>query len=286
MGLEMKPSKTRITHTLEAIDGPAGFDFLGFHFRQYLRGKNTSVHNAQGRPVGFNASVRPSQESQSRFLRKIREVVRSKRAIHQAGLISLLNPIIRGWGNYFSQVVSKDIFRKMDMHIYQKLWSWAVYRHTNKGHKWIAHKYWILGERGWTFGIDGKITLHKLSDIPIRRHIAVGEHRSPYDGDALYWSIRCGAHPELPRGLAWLLKMQKGYCRQCGLFFKPGDQLARRFEGRANGQSGKAVLVHEHCLESPEAQCAMTMHHFTEEPDEGKLSRPVLKTSVNGDVHA
>ncbi len=36
MGLELKPSKTRITHTL---DGQAGFDFLGFQVRQYRVGK-------------------------------------------------------------------------------------------------------------------------------------------------------------------------------------------------------------------------------------------------------
>ncbi len=29
MGLELKPSKTRITHTLHADEGQAGFDFLG-----------------------------------------------------------------------------------------------------------------------------------------------------------------------------------------------------------------------------------------------------------------
>jgi hypothetical protein len=30
----------------------------------------------------------------------------------------------------------------------------------------------------------------------------------------------------------------------------------------------------------------MTTHHFAEEPDDGKLSRPVLKTSTDGDVRA
>jgi RNA-directed DNA polymerase len=30
MGLELKPSKTRITHTLAVSEGTPGFDFLGF----------------------------------------------------------------------------------------------------------------------------------------------------------------------------------------------------------------------------------------------------------------
>ncbi len=39
MGLELKPSKTRITHTLRSHDGKVGFDFLGFHVRQHHVGK-------------------------------------------------------------------------------------------------------------------------------------------------------------------------------------------------------------------------------------------------------
>src|SRR5439155_808023 len=46
MGLELKPSKTRITHTLQEYGGQVGFDFLGFHIRQDRRGRN---HSARGR---------------------------------------------------------------------------------------------------------------------------------------------------------------------------------------------------------------------------------------------
>jgi RNA-directed DNA polymerase len=203
-------------------------------------------------------------------------------------LIGLLNPILRGWGNYFSTAVSKDIFGKMDHLIFKKLWAWARRRHPHKGRQWVANKYWLLRTRGWTFGIDGEITLHKLAEIPIRRHIKVQGHRSPYDGDVVYWSTRARALPGMPLSLVRLLQAQQGCCPTCGLFFKPGDRLlmARRFEGRAEGQPGLTVLVHKHCQGSPDVRCVIISHHFTEEPDEGKLSRPVLKTSVNGDVHA
>jgi len=288
IGLEMKPSKTRITHTLEAIDGPAGFEFLGFHFRLYRRGKNRCVRDVRGNLLEFTPSIRPSQKSQKRLLLKAREIIHQNRNIHQAGLIRLLNPVLRGWGNYFSAVVSKDIFRKMDMLIFRKLWSWATRRHTNKGRRWIAHRYWLLGAgRGWTFGIDGRITLHKLSEIPIRRHVKVLGERSPFDGDAIYWSTRLGAHPELPKGMPKFLKRQKGLCPCCGMFFKPGDDLAyvRLRNERTAYHVGQLALVHDHCQHLTR-RCAMTMHHTTEEPDEGKLSRPVLKTSMDREVHA
>src|SRR5437660_10532366 len=42
LGLELKASKTRIAHTLEKVDGHAGFDFLGFNIRQYKVGNTKS----------------------------------------------------------------------------------------------------------------------------------------------------------------------------------------------------------------------------------------------------
>ena len=36
----------------------------------------------------------------------------------------------------------------------------------------------------------------------------------------------------------------------------------------------------------PDEMYAVTVHHLAEEPDEGKLSRPVLKTSANREVRA
>ena len=287
MGLEMKPSKTRITHTLQMVEGPAGFEFLGFHARQYPRGKNRSVHNTHGVPVGFTTTIRPSTESQERFLNKIRLIVDQNRNIHQAGLIRLLNPVIRGWGNYFSTVVSKDVFGEMDMHIFRKLWAWAVRRHPNKSRHWVAHRYWLRGKHGWTFGIEDRITLHKLGEIPIQRHVKVQGARSPFDGDAVYWSTRMGTHPEMPPRIARFLKAQKGRCPCCGLFFKSGDPIGIVYSNQTQVQlPGPAALVHQYCHATSRPVVWNDNHHVAEEPDDGKLSRPVLKTSLGGDTHS
>ena len=49
MGLELKPSKTRITHTLNNYKKEkAGFDFLGFNVRQHKTGKYTCGKNRRG----------------------------------------------------------------------------------------------------------------------------------------------------------------------------------------------------------------------------------------------
>ncbi len=59
MGLELKPSKTKIAHTLHTHEGQEpGFDFLGFTIRQYPVGKCHSGKNHQGKILGFKTIIR------------------------------------------------------------------------------------------------------------------------------------------------------------------------------------------------------------------------------------
>jgi RNA-directed DNA polymerase len=288
VGLEMKPSKTRIVNTLEEHDGQVGFDFLGFHVRQYPRGRSSCIRIPRtGEPVGFTPSIRPSKASQKRLLQDIRRIIRSKKAASQERLIVLLNPIIRGWGNYFSKVVSKDVFQRLDALIFEKLNAWACFRHPDKGRHWIKAKYWSFSEdRSWVFGIPNHIRLISLSDIPIRRHLSLRTGKSPYDGDWVYWSQRLGQYPDVPKSVAIRLRMQEGICTGCGLNFRPDDEMEiLHLDGdRRNFQRDNTALVHRRCAAAMKKRVETRLS--AEEPYEGKLSRTVLKTSVNGDVHA
>ena len=178
----MKPSKTKIVHTLEKYEGQVGFDFLGFNVRQYPRSESSCIRiPATGKPTGFTPSIRPSKESQKRLLQKIKQILKSNRAASQIRLINLLDPILRGWGNYYSKVVSQDVFGRLDTLIYKQLRAWANFRHRDKGHKWIARKYWSFNDK-WDFGIRDQIRLVRLPEIPIRRHVSLRVVKSPYDG--------------------------------------------------------------------------------------------------------
>jgi len=125
MGLEMKPSKTKITHTLTPYEEQVGFDFLGYNIRQYPVGK---THSEQG----FKTIIKPSKEAQIRHSRRIQAVVQSHKAASQVVLIDRLNPIIRGWANYYSNACSKATYCLMDHQVYLKLRAWARRRHPNK----------------------------------------------------------------------------------------------------------------------------------------------------------
>ena len=141
IGLELKPSKTRIAHTLNRLnDEEPGFNFLGFNVRQFPVGKHTSGKN-KGRLLGFKTIITPSKEGQKRHYSKVAEVIDKARGISQSALIKRLNPVIRGWCNYFSTVVSQKVFKRLWHLVVWKLQKWGRHRHRNKGRKWIRLKY-------------------------------------------------------------------------------------------------------------------------------------------------
>lgn len=167
-GLTLSKEKTMITHISE------GFDFLGFNVRKY----------------NGTLLIKPSPKSVKRFTEKLHEVILDKnKAVAQQKLIEDLNPVLRGWGNYYSGVVSKTAFSRIDHILTNQLKRWSYRRHTNKSRKWIKNKYFIrVGNRDWTFSFrykdgdkDASCTLMKLADIPIRRHIKVKCEANPYD---------------------------------------------------------------------------------------------------------
>jgi RNA-directed DNA polymerase len=294
MGLELKPSKTRITHTLHECEGNIGFDFLAFQVRQYAVGKaHTGKGNQYSPPLGFKTIIKPSEEAVHRHLLKIKEEIQKHRSHTQEQLIGSLNRIIRGWCNYHRRSSASKTFAKVTHLVWLKLWHWAKRRHSNKSAKWIHQKYWPPGETNWEFRTTEGKSLMKHSEFSVIRHIKVQGNRSPYDGDWSYWATRMGRHPELPLKKAKLLKMQHGKCAFCGLYFKDGDLLEvdhiiPKSQGGKNTYKNMQLL-HRHCHDqkplkekSLEARGTHDKGQIIEEPDEVNASRPVLKTSRGG----
>ncbi|GAA6614235.1 group II intron reverse transcriptase/maturase [Scytonema sp. NUACC26] len=256
MSLELKPSKTRLTHTLNKYGTEsAGFDFLGFTIRQFPVGKHQSGKNSNGKPLEFKTLIKPSQKKVKLHIEKLRDIVRTHRGANQEALISHINPTIRGWSNYYSTVVSKETFQKVDNILYHQLVAWGKFRHPNKSCEWIARRYWLIQTEGWVFGSKKKgikrMHLKTHQETPIVRHTKVQGGRSPYDGDFIYWSTRMGRHPETNQRTATLLKRQNGKCAQCGLYFKEGD-LLELDHVNPKSKNGKDTLtniqlLHRHC---------------------------------------
>ncbi|WP_307731690.1 group II intron reverse transcriptase/maturase [Microseira wollei] len=248
IGLELKPSKTKITHTLNDYNGNVGFEFLGFHIQQHKVG-NYRSGRINGKLLGFKTIIAPDQAKIKAHLAQIAEVIDNYKAAPQDALISKLNPIIRGWANYYSTVVSKDTFSKVDHLTWEKLRSWA--RSRGKG-SINVEKYWRkLDDRNWCFSTSNGLELTTHASMPIVRHTKVKGNASPYDGNWTYGRKRRGEYPETPTRVASLMKQQKGICPHCGLYFTSTD-IVEVDHIKPTSLGGKDTydnlqLLHKHC---------------------------------------
>ena len=183
IGLKVSPTKTRVVHTLQSTDGnEPGFNFLGFSIRQYP---------TKTRERKYKTFIKPSLENQKKHRRIIDERVDQMIARTQEEVIKALNPVIRGWSNYFRTGVSSKIFHNIDQYVFQKLWKWARRRHPNKALRWIKNKYFLKYKgNNWRFATSDNFRLALHSETHIKRHVKIERVRTPYDGDLKYWSKR------------------------------------------------------------------------------------------------
>ena len=159
--------KTKITHISE------GFDFLGFTIRKYL-GKFLT---------------KPSKSSVKQLLKKVREIIKANIAVNTEILILQLNPVIRGWCNYFRISAASRTFSYIDNAIFTALWAWTKRRHPEKNSLFKRKKYFCRqGFRNWIFfakymtSSGAKVlTLQRAGDIKIERHIKIIGDANPYD---------------------------------------------------------------------------------------------------------
>jgi RNA-directed DNA polymerase len=267
IGLELKDSKTSLVHTFnEHENQPAGFDFLGFNVRQYKVGEHNSKR-------GYKTLIKPSNKAIKTHLRKLKSELRGMRGATQDAVIRKLSPIIRGWCNYYSTVVSSEIFDKLGDLLYKKLWRWAEFRHHNKGAQWIKRKYFRAhGKFIWMFKSEDGWFLQPHGMYKIKRHTKVKGIKSPFDGDRGYWSSRVGKHPLLPDKLSRLIKVQSGKCSHCGLSFIGNEimELHHLDGNHKNNKPENLMLVHGHCHDHIHRTGMLVKHQEIEEPNESE----------------
>jgi len=207
-GLELSEEKTQIVHISE------GFDFLGFTVRQYADAKTKT---------GWKLLITPSKKSQQAFRDKLKPIWLKLKGQPIATVLKTLNPIIRGWVNYFRIGVSKRVFSSLDSWMYVREVRYAKHSHPDKPSKWRKNRYWgklnLDREDRWVFG-DKKhgAFLHKLNWCPIKRHVLVYGKSSPDDPSLKeYWAKRKAAKAkDLTPSKQKIAKKQNFLCPVCG----------------------------------------------------------------------
>lgn len=242
-GLELSTEKTKITNIVD------GFDFLGQNVRKY----------------NDKLLVKPSKKNIHSFIEKVRSIVRTHQTATSGNLIGLLNPVIRGWANYHSHVVSSEAFGAMDDAIFKALWQWSKRRHPNKNRFWIKDKYFTTrgGDR-WVFygqatdkeGKPKNLHLFKARSVPIKRHVKIRGEANPYSPEwETYFERRIDVQMEANlKGYKRLLALwyeQNGICPVCDEKITKitgwhSHHIIYRVHGGADGNSNR-ILLHPNC---------------------------------------
>ena len=103
-------------------------------------------------------------------------------------LISTVNPILDGIGNYWKPMVASYAFTEVDYHVWNLTKRFVTRLHPHKSWKWIIKRYFPLPDKDakhhdrWilTDPVTGN-QLKKMSWIDIERHIMIKHNYSPLD---------------------------------------------------------------------------------------------------------
>ena len=119
------------------------FDYLGFTFH-YILGKRFSKITMQRKHtknfVRSGLYVYPSKLKVQSFKHKVKETIKSNLNVSPYRLVNILNPIIRGWGNYFG-VGTLRVFSRLDHYIWYRTWRYLRRKYKKVSTKNLVHRY-------------------------------------------------------------------------------------------------------------------------------------------------
>ena len=227
-GLTLSEAKTRVVHVSD------GFDFLGFTIGRY----------------GKSLLTRPAKEKVLKHLRSVKAYLNAHKQASAGQVIRDLNPVVRGWANYYRHGASKGTFSLADHRTWIMLWAWAKRRHSNKSARWIKRRYF---RHDWTF-YEGNAQLAHYARTPITRFVKVKGTASPLDPDQrVYWrdrQQRALARQAFSKSRLALLRQQEGMCGLCRTPLGANDtddhHIAQKHAGGSNALSNR-MLVHRWC---------------------------------------
>jgi RNA-directed DNA polymerase len=128
LGVELHPQKTRIVHVQH------GFEFLGYKIK---RGKKLHLPASKIRSQARSGALYayPREKSIRRFRDQIRQRTKRRVPLKTQELIERLNPLLRGWGEYYKRAHVRKLFNQLDRWIVRRIRSHRFKRWRNGGWK-------------------------------------------------------------------------------------------------------------------------------------------------------
>jgi len=218
-GLELNMEKTKIRNISE------GFDFLGF---------TISKKPDKRRKTGEIYITIPSDKSIKKMKAKLKSIFLRYKKVSAYVLISELNPILRGWANYFKVGIAKRVFTKVNAYLFYKLMNWATKKHSGLGIRASRRLYFKKrGNRDWIFTgetLEKKpVEIFDITGVSIKRHVKVRD-LNPYLSEnyeyfekrkkkAIYTNILFNPY------ILKVLDKTKGLCKVCNETIETQDEF-------------------------------------------------------------
>jgi RNA-directed DNA polymerase len=146
-GLEISEEKSKIVD----LDKES-FHFLGWTVMKPERDWRLNKAGKAERTL----VIRPKRDSVKKIKEKIKETFNLKYSM--AEIVTILNPILRGWCNYFrTSYHSQRTFQHLTTYILATFYNWGRRKHSSKGTKWLRTRYiYRTDRRKWTIGNSDK----------------------------------------------------------------------------------------------------------------------------------
>ncbi|SED02468.1 RNA-directed DNA polymerase [Amycolatopsis tolypomycina] len=150
MGLSLSVEKTRVCHIDE------GFDFLGWRIQR------RAWRNRTGKRAVYTY---PSKKALASIVDKIRALTRRRNHRTLADLLHRLNPVLRGWCNYFRHGVSSRTFGYIDHFAVWRIIGWLRKRHLGLNMHTVIRRFLP----GWQIRA-GSIEMFRPETVTITRY--------------------------------------------------------------------------------------------------------------------
>jgi len=141
LGVVLNREKTRIVHVRQ------GFEFLGYKIKRGSRPLRLPAYKIKTGIQQGALYAYPRQKSIDHFREQIRKQTRRKSPLRTQEIVNEINPLIRGWGNYYCKAHVRKLFRQLDRWVTRRLWSQRCKRWRNCGWK-ILPESKLKGELG------------------------------------------------------------------------------------------------------------------------------------------
>lgn len=141
LGVQLHPQKTRVVHVRY------GFEFLGYKIKRGRQRLSLPARKIRSGARSGGLYAFPREKSIQRFMDQVRQRTQRRVPLPTNELIQWINPVLRGWGNYFKRAHVRKLFNRLDRWIVRRIWSHRFKRWRCAGWKVLpaARLYGELG---------------------------------------------------------------------------------------------------------------------------------------------